>query len=311
MAAIPPRNLQNLDLNLIRPLAALLDSGSVSQAAVVLGMTQPGMSKALSRLRQCLNDPLLVRVGTHMELTEQARTLRPVVRNAVGQLDLVFAAKRNFEPTRLSRTYYISTPDYGEGLIAPTLFQRLRQQAPGVDLRLTPPTHSDRSKLADGTLDAILAPPTQQDTNLKMRKLFRETFCCLVRRDHPRVSGALDLDLFCELEHLLIMVDPDGPVSGPVDERLAELGRSRRIGMTVNGFMSVAPILANTELVGTVPLRTAQLAQKLFPLKHLEHPLGRWGFDLCLLWHPRRDEDPDHVWFRSVLIESCSALCAS
>ena len=54
-------NLTNVDLNLLVALDALLTERNVTRAAARLGMTQPGMSNALSRLRRMFADPLLVR----------------------------------------------------------------------------------------------------------------------------------------------------------------------------------------------------------------------------------------------------------
>jgi DNA-binding transcriptional LysR family regulator len=302
------RNIDNLDLNLIRPLSALLECGSVSQAALTLGMTQPGMSRALARLRRHIQDPLLVRVGGAMQLTEQAQALRPTVRDSLRQLNDLFAVRDVFDPKTLERTYYLGTPDYGEALIVAPLLERVRQIAPRVNLRIVPLTDISRGRLAEGELDCILSVPRDEDASLKVRRLFRERFCCIVRADHPRVGKRLDLDLFCELDHALLMVTSDGQVSGPVDERLAGLGRARRIALTVNGFLGVASIVAKTDLIATVPRRIAKLSAQSLSLRLLPLPLDLEGFDLCLLWHPRRHADADHSWLRSEIARAARTI---
>ncbi len=65
-------NVEHFDLNLLRVLDALLTEHAVGRAAVRLGLSQPAASHALRRLRNLLNDPLLVRVGSRMELTPRA-----------------------------------------------------------------------------------------------------------------------------------------------------------------------------------------------------------------------------------------------
>ena len=52
-----------MDLNLLVALDALLSERSVTRAAQRVGLSQPGMSNALRRLRVALDDPLLVRRG--------------------------------------------------------------------------------------------------------------------------------------------------------------------------------------------------------------------------------------------------------
>jgi len=51
----------DFDLNLLRVLSVIAETGSVSRAAEKLGMSQPGLSSALARLRERLQDPLFVR----------------------------------------------------------------------------------------------------------------------------------------------------------------------------------------------------------------------------------------------------------
>lgn len=51
--------LRNIDLNLLVVLQALLSHQHVTQATEKLNMSQPAVSRALSRLRNTFNDPLL------------------------------------------------------------------------------------------------------------------------------------------------------------------------------------------------------------------------------------------------------------
>jgi Transcriptional regulator len=56
-------SLAGVDLNLLVALDALLAERSVTRAASRLGLSQPGMSNTLARLRKLFGDPLLVREG--------------------------------------------------------------------------------------------------------------------------------------------------------------------------------------------------------------------------------------------------------
>ena len=79
-------HFQNLDLNLLVALDALLEERSVSRAAERLYLTQSATSSALSRLREYFNDDLLVSVGRRMEPTALALTMAPQVRNILQQI---------------------------------------------------------------------------------------------------------------------------------------------------------------------------------------------------------------------------------
>jgi DNA-binding transcriptional LysR family regulator len=80
--ALPWRR-RGFDLNLFPALDALLQERSVSGAARRLGRSQPAMSSALRRLRDYLNDPILVPLGRQLTLSPRARALLRPVREAM------------------------------------------------------------------------------------------------------------------------------------------------------------------------------------------------------------------------------------
>src|SRR5210317_1547630 len=68
-------DLAKIDLNLLISLHTLLEERSVSRAAERLFITQPAMSKTLSRLRNLFGDPLFTRSSHGMQPTPRARAL--------------------------------------------------------------------------------------------------------------------------------------------------------------------------------------------------------------------------------------------
>src|SRR5437763_11783860 len=90
MISIRLMNLAALDLNLLVALDALLREGSVSRAALRIGLSQPAASHALQRLRDLIGDTLLVRNGARMELTPRALALRAPLAQALDQVKALF-----------------------------------------------------------------------------------------------------------------------------------------------------------------------------------------------------------------------------
>jgi DNA-binding transcriptional LysR family regulator len=65
--------LASVNLNLLVPLLALLEERSVTRAAERVGLSQPAMSHALTRMRRLLGDDLVVRQGAGLTLTPRGR----------------------------------------------------------------------------------------------------------------------------------------------------------------------------------------------------------------------------------------------
>jgi DNA-binding transcriptional LysR family regulator len=76
-----PIVMEDIDLNLLVALDVLLAEGSVTEAAKRLGLSPSAMSRTLSRLREVMGDPLLVRAGRSLVPTRFAETLQDRVRD--------------------------------------------------------------------------------------------------------------------------------------------------------------------------------------------------------------------------------------
>src|SRR5262245_62308745 len=107
-------NLATLDLNLLVALEALLVEESVGGAARRIGLSQPAMSHALSRLRTLVGDPLLVRIGAGMQPTLRAQSMREPLREALAQVRGVLRPEE-FDAAESDRSFRILMSDYASG----------------------------------------------------------------------------------------------------------------------------------------------------------------------------------------------------
>lgn len=82
-------NLASIDLNLLVALDALISEAHVGRAARKIGLSQPAASHALNRLRELFGDPLLVRVGSRMQWTPRAASLRESLPAALRRVQAV------------------------------------------------------------------------------------------------------------------------------------------------------------------------------------------------------------------------------
>src|SRR5690348_1345902 len=105
-------NLRSVDLNLLVVLDALLTERSVSRAGQRLGLSQPAVSAALTRLRALFGDPLLVRAGRGLALTRPAEDLIAPVREILTHIEQTLVERPAFDPTRDVRSFAISASDY-------------------------------------------------------------------------------------------------------------------------------------------------------------------------------------------------------
>jgi DNA-binding transcriptional LysR family regulator len=152
-------NLASIDLNLLVALDALLAEAHVGRAARKIGRSQPALSHSLLRLRELIGDPLLVRMGSRMELTPRAAILKASLPQALENVRSLLETE-SFDPATSTRRFQIVMQDHLADLFVPDLVRRMQREAPRV--RLEPPALAEpvvdggRTLAGDRSLDLVL-----------------------------------------------------------------------------------------------------------------------------------------------------------
>ncbi|HLD65733.1 MAG TPA: LysR family transcriptional regulator [Pseudomonas sp.] len=295
-------NIQNFDLNLLRVLDALLREQNVSRAAERLSLSQPAVSNALGRLRELLDDPLLVRVGRAMQPTPRALALEAPIRAALQQIEASLSLGETFDPARSRQRFTLALTDYVELICMPRLLQQLARVAPGVTLAVRHLSPSLPIEALDkGELDLVLGRFDQVPPRFARRPWASETLLLTARREHPVLNRAPDLATFLELRHLWVH---GGQTKGMVDQWLSEQHLSREIHYTTPNYLQAAHIVASTELVAVLPSQLARYFAQLLPLQLQPLPMALGPFHLEIVSLAQRERDTALQW----LIAQIAAL---
>lgn len=289
-----------IDLNLLAALDALLAERNVTRAARRLGLSQPALSAQLARLRAIFGDPLLLPAQRGMIPTQRALDLEEPLRAALDALRGVAAAGAGFDPAAARLTVGIAASDYVQMALLRPLALALAREAPGLRLAFRSLDAAALvAQMERGEVDLATATPELAPERLRMRPLFEEHYVAIVRRDHPAVGETLDLDTFCALDHVIVSPQGGG-FSGPADAALAAHGRSRRVALSVPGFLIVPEIVATSDLLALVPSRLVREEAGRF--RTFAPPVPVPGFQMTMLWHDRTAQHPAQRWLRARLL---------
>jgi DNA-binding transcriptional LysR family regulator len=237
-------SFRTFDLNLLRVFDAVMTEQNLTRAAERLVTTQPAVSNALKRLRETLDDELLVRTAHGMKPTARAEELWPAVRQALSSLEAAIAPE-NFDVSETHATFRLAMADSTASLLLPRLMRAIKQEAPGLDIRMLPLTTRDpRAMLLQSDIDlaignfpgvvAQLSGGQSSVSAIRHQRLYSSESVCIMRKDHPLAATELTVDSYCAAHHALVSFS--GRAHGPADEALAAMGRQRRIALTVNQF---------------------------------------------------------------------------
>ena len=292
-------NLAALDLNLLVALDCLLEEASVGRAAERLAISQPAMSHALKRLRTLLGDPLLVRVGSRMQLTPRAEGLRDPLRDALAQVRDVLASD-TFNPANSRRTFRLFVGDNATDLLLPSLWKCLEKEAPHVSIRLQSGGLSRLDPFQLGAaVDAVVTCHPNLFKGFYQRKLFTDRDACALRTTNPIKQRLADRDVFLKAKHVAVVGTE--LTEDPVDTWLHEEGYERNVAVTVPYYVQALHMVATSDLIAVIPERLVRAYTSTLPLDVMPVPLNVGTFNEYLLHPARSHSDPGCVWLRTIL----------
>ncbi|HCX3882192.1 TPA: LysR family transcriptional regulator, partial [Escherichia coli] len=289
-------------MGLLVSLDVLLEEANVTRAARRLAISQPALSAQLARLRQVLDDPLLVPAerGRGMRLTPRAAQLKSPLHELLTRLEDLVEAPYAFDPSTAKRDFTIALNDNAAMTIGLDLIECIRKQSyAGIRLAMLQiPRDEVLDLAARGRIDLVIGTRAFMPPGLRTHDLVDDRFQVAQRKGHPRGTAAMTLEQYCAYEHVL--VSTNGSYHSGIDDFLAELGHYRHTTVSVQYYTAVPPILERTNCLATLPERFLHRFDHM--IDRFDLPFAFDPFQLQVGWHPRFDEDLGHQWLREQLI---------
>jgi len=290
-----------MDMKLLAVFDEIYKTRSVSRAGENLGIPQTSVSLALARLRRRFNDPLFVRTGNGMMPTPRAATLVPQLRQALQLLQSATEQQAEFDPASSFRTFRISMTDISHLEFMPAMMNKLARVAPNVQIEVLR-IQADTGKLLEsGDADLAIGYMPELEAGFYQQKLFKDGFACVVRRDHPRIDAKLTQSRFKSERHVVLIAAGTG--NEIVERELKRQGTQRKVALSLPTLPGVGNLLANTDLMATLPGRVAKILVKIAHVKALAPPYRFPDFSIKQHWHERYHQDPGNRWLRSTVAE--------
>src|ERR1700741_3502874 len=224
----PSVELGAIDLNLLVVFDALMQERNVTRAGHRLGLSQPAMSHALTRLRHMLKDDLFVRSPKGMLPTPRAEQLALPIRTALDGLQHSLEPTQ-FVPSKATRSFRIAVDNYSAVVLVGPMAGRITKTAPGVTLEFRPSGTLNVPDLLDrGELDVAIGPFPEQGERFSRLSLLEDDFVLVLRKAHPAAGArALTMEKFAALSYLSI--SSVAYATDFIDHALARRRLTRRI----------------------------------------------------------------------------------
>jgi len=293
------------DLNLLIALDVLLAEESVAGAARRLGLSASAMSRTLTRLRETIADPLLVRAGRRMVLTPHAEALRQRTQDAVHEArSVLYPSITESDFSTLRRTLTIRANDGFVEAFGAQLIAAATTVAPLVRLRFAPKPEKTAVHLRDGSADLEIGVLSEMGPEVRVQALFRDNFVGVVRRGHPLESDdKVSAKRYTDFGH--VVASRHGRTTGPVDEALTALRLKRMIIAVVPSFPAALAVAQASDLIALVPASFMNNQPESQTTFVFELPVQTVKITVSQMWHPRLEVDPVHRWLRQLVLTVC------
>lgn len=294
--------LDKVDLNLFVVFDALYQERSVTRVAQALNLTQPGVSNALSRLRQAFDDPLFVRSPDGMLPTPVADSIVGDVRKALGLLHKSFGVNARFDPLTTEKVFRVAMNDLVETILLPKLQTQIQKLAPNARLN----SFYTDSRVATEDLKANVIDLIIDSTQVNAKEFASELVIelphkVLCRPDHPilkkiKVADPLSMDEYLLAQHIHVSSRRKG--RGQADIALHAAGYKREMHTRVRTYGVAEKMLLQTDLIWTAPAIIADYSElKGIPLPFKVEPLKMYVY-----WHRSAEDDPASQWLREMIL---------
>ena len=288
------------DLNLFVILNSIYTEGSLTKAAEVVGITQPAVSNALSRLREKFDDELFVRTGSGMVPTQKTENIIKDIQNALQLMQKSVNEPDEFDPATSQKTFRISLGDINEGRILAILISKIEKQAPNIKLECY---YTARGQvphaLATNELSFAVDPfiPNSKDTN--STKVFSDKFVIAHRANHP-VSKITEITLDEALKLKYINISNRKRGASVVEMEMQKMQLQPEIALRAQHYLVTPEIVRSSDLC----LLCSETFAKKHGLSYVNLPFDVPPLEQYLIWHKSDDNDGSHIWMRTLIAES-------
>jgi DNA-binding transcriptional LysR family regulator len=295
-------SLSRIDLNLLVVLDTVLSERSVVRAAERLHVTPSAVSNSLARLRSVLGDPLVIRSGRGIVPTPHAASLAPSLKRALSDLESV-VTKDAFDPLTTTRQFTLALADVSQTARFPELVKLVAKEMPRAQLRAVGiDTYVSSGGLSSMEIDAALIAQDKA-AGFNMMPLYKENSVLAGRRGNRFAGGRMTRAQLATLRHVDIQIAP-GVGYSRLAQTYMQLGIERKIAVTVPSFIAAAAVVANTDLVATIPDSLMESLGERFALRVIAGPAPKMVTPINLVWHERTNNDPAMRAFRELVIRA-------
>lgn len=300
---------KEIDLNLLRVFAMVVQEGSLSLAAKRLQVSQPTVSQALSRFRAITKDPLFKRGRNGVTPTARALALYHELLPALNAIEAALYSDAVFDPARSRASFRVLLPEAFSVSVGRSLLDRAQKTAPSVTIELAFGNASEDpfGLLEQDEYDLVIARerrPSKTRSWHRQSPLPPSPVMCLYDAKRLAIPSPISLDHYVALAHVL------APCEQETDQAINDAlhGHPRKASIMIDDYAGIPIYLKSLDALAHFPLHSARVFSECCDLTMSPLPIPVGSVSSSLYWHGRHDADLGHQWLRDLVVELADRL---
>ncbi|WP_394141877.1 LysR family transcriptional regulator [Vibrio chagasii] len=294
--------MKNTDFSLIPYFVVMMEELSISNTAKRFGVSQPAVSKALSRLKETYDDPLFVKTKDGYRPSRFCYDIYPQIKQAYDAFESTFPNKRKFDPSKIDRSFNVACISGAIYSVMKLVSDRLYTETPDVGINIDPLYTGDIAlDLRQHRYDLCIAHLPIDDPALECVPLASQRMVVAYDKNHPRLGEKITLKQYLEEKHVLHSMwdTEDSPLT-----KSCRYAQKRKVARKAPGPFEMLDIVKGTDLIC---ITQESILDKFGLLEEFQlSPLpfeSNFGMGY-LVWHKSRNSDMAHSWFRKKIIDA-------
>ena len=293
-------SISKFDLNLLRVFLAVYHYQSITVAAEVLNLTQPGVSGALKRLQEQLGEKLFVRDGRGIAPSHQAHEMARQIGPAMEAINTTLSDAYDFS-LHGKRRFIVYTTEPVMLVLLPKIEAdtTLRHR----EIVLHPALTSEGElfdKLNLRQADLAIDFSHFSASSSFSQPFFTDQVCLIASHSHPRVGDSITVDQFYQEKHITLKLRREK--THLADYFTEECLQPRKIAAECDSLLTLMALVANSDNIGMVSSSVAKLFSEAFGLKRVKTPFHTLPISYKLLAHSREKNTKANQWLRTKLL---------
>lgn len=295
-------SLRNVDLNLLTVFDAVMQLQNITRASELLGMSQPAVSNAVSRLKIMFNDDLFVRYGRGIQPTTRAKQLFGPIRQAL-QIVMNELPGAGFDARTSIRQFNVALCSPLDIRLTANILNTVGNTSSSVGIKFQSiiPDNIEH-QLRYQNIEFVIGYRRFEGSDFCNQELFTDELVLVCAQNHPRISPHMPDEKYLDEQHAVVMLDRHSFYLPYYDS--AEL--QPLIAFQGTDLNSVMNVVSRTQMVALVPNWLAQANAGILNLDIIPVPWLKNKLPCYLSWHESSSKDKGNMWLKSLLEESAS-----